>query len=96
MLCYLVVLDGLSQRFHLHSLIKLIFMQQVDEIIQRAFMKAHFRVERTHALKNLHTTGVQSSTIGAGKSEKVTNLLIRVVHITAPDYVFFSFNFVKY
>lgn len=35
-------------------------MQQVDEIIQRALMEAHFRVQCTHALKNLHVTGIQS------------------------------------
>lgn len=58
--CYLVVLDGLSQGFHLNSLIQLVFMQQVNEIIQRALMEAHFRVECSHALKNLHAAAIQS------------------------------------
>lgn len=57
---YLVILDGFSQRFHLHSLIQLIFVQQVDEIIQRALVEAHLRVEGTHALKDVHPAAIQS------------------------------------
>lgn len=57
---YLIVFDSLGQGFHLNSLIKLVFMQQVYEVIQRALMEAHFRVQCTHALKNLHTASTQS------------------------------------
>lgn len=67
---YLIVLDGLSQRFHLHSLIELIFMQQVNEIIQRALMEAHLRVQGTHALKSVHATGIQSPETKAEEGEK--------------------------
>lgn len=35
-------------------------MQQVDEIIQRAFVEAHLGVEGTHALKNIHAASIQS------------------------------------
>lgn len=68
--CHLIVLDGLSQRFHLHGFIELIFMQQVNEIIQRALMEAHLRVQGTHALKSVHTTGIQSPKTKAGEQEK--------------------------
>lgn len=45
-------------------------MQQVDEIIQRAFVEAHLRVEGTHALKNIHTASIQSP---ANRETFVTN-----------------------
>lgn len=45
-------------------------MQQVDEVIQRALMEAHFGVERTHALENLHTTGVQRPGTRAGGGKR--------------------------
>lgn len=57
---YLVVFDGLRKGFHLNSLIQLIFMQQVNEVIQWALMEAHFRVKRSHSFENLHAAGVQS------------------------------------
>lgn len=44
-------------------------MQQVDEIIQRALMEAHLRVECTHALKNFNAAGIQSPRIRAGRRE---------------------------
>lgn len=60
--CYLIVLDGLGQRLHLHSLIQLVFMQQVDEMVQRALVEAHFRMQCAHTLEDIHTTGIQSPT----------------------------------
>lgn len=59
-LCYLIVLDGLCQRFHLNRLIQLVFMQQVNEIIQGALMEAHLWVECPHTLQNLHSARAQS------------------------------------
>lgn len=58
--CYLIVLNGLRQRLHLHSLVQLVFMQQVNKIIQRALVEAHFRMQGAHTLKNFHATGLQS------------------------------------
>lgn len=72
--CYLIVLDGLSQRLNLHSLIQLVFMQQVDEIVQRALVEAHFRMQCAHTLEDIHTTGVQSP-IGEKKTNFVTDLV---------------------
>lgn len=71
--CYLIVLDGLSQRLHLHSLIQLVFMQQVDEIVQRALVEAHFRMQCAHTLEDINTTGIQSP-IGEKKTNFVTDL----------------------
>lgn len=58
--CYLIVLDGLGQRLHLHRLVQLVFMQQVNEVIQRALVEAHFRMQRPHTLENVHAAGFQS------------------------------------
>lgn len=70
--CYLVVLDGLSQRLHLHSFIQLVFMQQVDEIVQRALVEAHFRMQCAHTLEDIHTTGIQSP-MGEERTHFVTD-----------------------
>lgn len=35
-------------------------MQQVNEIIQRALVEAHFRMQRPHTLENVHAAGLQS------------------------------------
>lgn len=59
-LCYLVVLDGLCQGLHLHCFVQLVFVQQVDEIVQRALVEAHFRMQRSHALENVHAAALQS------------------------------------
>lgn len=57
---YLIVFNGLGERLHVDRLVQLVFVQQVDEEIQRAFMDAHLRVQRADLLIDLHTTLSQS------------------------------------
>lgn len=49
-------------------------MKQIYDIIQRAFMEAHFRVKGSHALKNVHAAGVQSPKRVQGKRKRVKHI----------------------
>lgn len=58
---HLIVLNGLGEWLHIDRLIQLVFVQQVDEEVQGAFMNAHLRVQRAHLLVDLYTALRQSS-----------------------------------
>ncbi len=57
---YLIVFNGLGERLHVDRLVQLVFVQQVDEEIQRTFMDAHLRVQRANFLIDIHTALSQS------------------------------------
>lgn len=70
-------------------------MQQVDEIVQRALVEAHFRVECPHALKDLHAAGIQSPT--NQRKEQNTQIVLPTYHCNILEvimYVLLSLLFI--
>lgn len=58
-------------------------MQQIDEIIQGAFMEAHFRVKCSHPLKDLHAAAVKSPATRAERYKGSILVLTKVYMNTA-------------
>lgn len=58
---HLIVFDGLCEQLHVDRLVQLVFVQHVDEEVQRSFMNAHLWIQRAHLLVDLHTALTQSS-----------------------------------
>lgn len=71
---HLVVFDGFGERLHLHRLVQLIFMKQIDEEVQRALVNAHLRVQRPHALVHLHPALTQSPDTQKDRGENYTRI----------------------
>lgn len=57
---YLIVFNGLGERLHVDRLIQLVFVQQVDEEVQRTLVDAHLRVQRADLLIDINRTLIQS------------------------------------
>lgn len=57
---YLIVFNGLGERLHVDRFVQLVFVQQVDEEVQRTLVDAHLRVQRADLLIDINRALIQS------------------------------------